>query len=452
MSESPETQDQAQAQEPGKTQETSQDQDQDQGQDQGQSQGQSQDQAQEQDSPVRAAIDTKGLKQEHIRSAQVGEGHRVAFDIDGLPEDIYVGDAISLVVFGQCSSGCSLAGDVITLTDQLTGDLLATAPFTGFEDGLSFTDGIILTMPLEAGEFQLHMHYEPSPLPPPDDGGPAFDNPHSARDLLLVLNVKKHHVTMSTWGLSAPVWVNESLEVCVGASCPGIPSLEGARIDIYNEKNELVTSGDLQPPGPVRPKLWWTGIKATAPEEAKLHRWEARFVGDNVIHLPHDSNAHKFSFVTRVRPERQFTVHVIDEKLGKALRSARVELKPEPEGKAQFATSGAEGRANIGCAKGLFKLKITAPSKKMYTTTVDLTAGDVELEVHMLPTSSEEEQIPPVYLQGQAPAEDADPAAHDVAENPSPVDAPVKDAAPEATPGDAAPAGQDQTDQADKAD
>ena len=50
-------------------------------------------------------IDVKGLKEERIPAKQSGEGHEVSFDIDGLPDQLFVGDTVPLVLFGECSSG-----------------------------------------------------------------------------------------------------------------------------------------------------------------------------------------------------------------------------------------------------------------------------------------------------------------------------------------------------------
>ncbi len=357
------------------------------------------------------AIDTKGLKQEHIPTVKSGEGHSVSFDIDGLPDEIYVGDLVSMVVFGECSSGCDLRGDAIQVFDQLTGEELASSTFTGQEDALAFTDGMLLTMPDVAGDYQYRIHYEPAPLPPPDDGGPAFPNPHRSRDLLLVVTVKKHHVTLSTWGLTSPVYVNERVEVCVGASCSDECALAGCRVEVYDAGNELVGSGVLEPPQDPRPKLWWTKIEAVAPSEAKLHRWEARFVSAQDMETPHEATAHKFSFVARVRPERQFVLTAIDEKTGKPQRSARVEIKPTDGGKAQFATTGADGRASIGCAKGKYDIKVTSPSRKNFTESIDLTEFDAEVEVHLQPTSSTDEKIPMKVISGAGAAPATEPEA-----------------------------------------
>ena len=35
-------------------------------------------------------IDVKGLKEEKIPAKQTGEGHEVSFDIDGLPDQLFV--------------------------------------------------------------------------------------------------------------------------------------------------------------------------------------------------------------------------------------------------------------------------------------------------------------------------------------------------------------------------
>jgi hypothetical protein len=358
-----------------------------------------------------AKIDTKGLKQEHIPTVKSGEGHNVSFDIDGLPDDIFVGDLISLVVFGQCSSGCDLRGDGITITSVESGEQVASSTFVGQEDDLAYTDGMLLTMPPEPGDYQYRIHYDPAPLPPPDDGGPAFPNPHPKRDLLLVITVKKHHVTLSTWGLTSPVWINDHVEVCVGASCSDGCSLEGCKIEVYDAQDKLIGSGDLKPPEDPRPKLWWTKIESVAPSEAKLHRWEARFVPAENMDIPHEAGNHKFSFVARVKPDRQFTLHAIDEKTGKPQRSARVEIKPSDGGKAQFATTGVEGKATIGCSKGKYDLKVTSPSRKNFTESIDLTDSDLEVEVHLQPTSSTDEKIPMKILSGKTPAEETAPAA-----------------------------------------
>lgn len=354
-------------------------------------------------------IDTKGLKQEHIAASRSGEGHAVSFDIDGLPDEIYVGDTVALVLFGQCQSGCSLVNDKVSITDQ-SGAVVATSTFVGQEDDLAYTDSMLITVPDTAGDYQYRIIYEPAPLPLPDDGGPAFPNPHKRRELLLVLTVKEHHVALSTWGLTSPVFVNETVEVTVGASCSDGCSLDGCSVEVYDAEGAKLAAGKLLPPEEPRPKLWWAKLSATAPAEAKLHRWEARFVADG-LSVPHEAGVHKFSFVAKVRPEREFKALVIDEKTQKPLRSARVEIKPTDGGKAQFASTNAEGEATIGCAKGTYDLKITSPSKKNFTETLNLEPGDLSVEVHMQPTSSTDDRIPMKVLSGGAPSAAPDETA-----------------------------------------
>ncbi len=387
------------------------------------------------------AIDTKGLKQERIPVTRSGEGHDLSFDIDGLPDEIYVGDIVSLVLFAQCSSGCSLVGDKVEVCEVATGKQVAQAEFSEEEDGLSYTEGMLLTMPPTPGDYQYKIRYTPAPLPPPEDGGPAFPNPHPVKELLLVITVKEHHVALSTWGLTSPVWVGEKLEVCVGASCTDSCDLSGSTIQVFDADGTMVAEGTLQKPAEPRPQLYWTSLTATAPMEAKLQRWEARFVSAERLDIPHEAAAHKFSFVGRVRPERNLVVHVIDEKVGKPQRSARVEIKPEG-GKAQFASTNAEGVATIGCAKDVYDMKITAASRKTFTAKVDLSENDVEVEVHLLPTTGTEEPVPLKYLAGgpaPKPAEAEGPAAAPEQAAPAkPEEPPAEAAEPVAEP--AAPA------------
>lgn len=356
-------------------------------------------------------IDTKGLKEEHIPAVAKGEGHEVFFDMDGLPDKLYVDDLIQLTLFAQCSSGCDLVGDEITLTNE-AGEQVARALFTTQEGDLACTEPLLLTMPAEPGDVQYVIHYEPRELPLPDDGGPRFDNPHEGRDLLLVLTVEPHHVSVSTWGLTTPVYVGEQVKVCVGVNCSGGCDLGGCRVEVVDDDGKLQAHGVLRTPEAPRETLWWDELEFTAPEDAKLHRFEARFIPDG-LEMPHEAATHKFSFVSRVRPERTFTIHVVDEKADKPLRSARVELKPSDGGKAQFASTDSTGKASLGTAKGEFDLKVTSPSKRAYNAKVDLTAGDLEVEVHMNPSSLAAEQIPMKVLSGGAPAEEVveEPAA-----------------------------------------
>lgn len=339
-------------------------------------------------------VDRTGLKEEKIPVNFKGEGHDVAFDIDGIPEKLFVGDSTSLVLFAACESGCDLVGDTVTLS-TIEGDEVARAIFATQEGELAVSEAMPLTMPGEPGEYEYIIHYEPRELPLPDDGGPAFENPHEERDLLVVFTVEPHHVSVSTWGVTAPVWVGQPIEVCVGVSCSSGCALGNQTVEIYNEDNELICSGTLHEPEAPRNTLWWDKLTATAPMEAKLHRWEARFRPEG-LEAPHEEAKHKFSFVARVPPERNFKITVIDDKTGKPQRSARVELKPaDGTGKAQFASTGAEGTAQIGTSKGMFTMKVTAPSRRAFTETIDLTEHDLEVEVHVQASGAgATEQIP----------------------------------------------------------
>lgn len=366
--------------------------------------------ASEESAASAGAIDTKGLKQERIPVVMSGKGHEVSFDVGGLPDEIYVGDTVALVLFAQCSSGCDLVGDAVSVSGP-DGELLADTTLTQQEGDLASTDGILLSMPSAPGDYQYRISYTPAPLPPPDDGGPAFPNPHDAKELLLVLTVKEHHVTLSTWGHTSPVYVGEEVSVTVGASCSDGCVLAGSKAQIYDAQGEVLAEAELQEPQDPRPTLWWATLSATAPQEAKLHRWEARFVSAPDMEIPHEASAHKFSFVARVRPERTFKITVIDDKTGKPQRSARVELKPSDGGKASFATTGADGTGSIGCAKGTYDLKVTSPSRKNFTDTVDLTLGDVEVEVHLQATSSTEEKVPMRIASAPSADQKEDPAA-----------------------------------------
>lgn len=361
-----------------------------------------------------ADVDRTGLKEEKIPVNFKGDGHEVAFDIDGIPEKLYVGDSASLVLFGACQSGCDLVGDAITLS-TIEGDEVARTTFATQEGELAVSEPMRLTMPSEPGEYEYIIHYEPRELPLPDDGGPAFKNPHEERDLLIVFTVEPHHVSVSTWGVTAPVWVGAPVEVCVGVSCSSGCSLAGQRVEVYNEDNQLMCSGTLHEPEAPRNTLWWDKLTATAPTEAKLHRWEARFCPAG-LDAPHEAATHKFSFVARIPPERNFKITVIDEKTGKPQRSARVEIKPaDGTGKAQFASTGAEGTATIGASKGTFSLKVTAPSRRAYTDTIDLTEHDLEVEVHVLASGAGAAEQIPMKVVSPAPAaeealQDAEPA------------------------------------------
>ena len=181
--------------------------------------------------------------------------------------------------------------------------------------------------------------------------------------------------------------------------------------------------------------------------DAKLHRWEARFIPEG-MDTPHECASHKFSFVARIPPERNFKICVIDDKTGKPQRSARCELKPvEGTGKAQFASTGSDGLAVIGAGKDKYTLKVTAPSRKSFTEVVDLTEHDLEVEVHLQPVSATEnvplKVISPAAEAEVAPAVEAAPAAETpaikahqaapVAEQPAP-EAPVVEEAPAEAP------------------
>ncbi len=395
-------------------------------------------------------VDRKGLKEEKIPANFKGEGHEVAFDIDGIPEKLYVGDSASLVMFAACESGCDLVGDTVTLS-TVAGDEVARASFATQEGELAVSEPMKLTMPDEPGEYEYIVHYEPRELPLPDDGGPAFKNPHEERDLLIVFTVEPHHVAVSTWGVTAPVWVGAPIEVCVGVSCSSGCVLRGQRVEVYNEDNELMCSGTLRDPEAPRNTLWWDKLTATAPTEAKLHRWEARFCPAG-LSAPHEEAKHKFSFVARVPPERTFKITVIDDKTGKPQRSARVEIKPsDGSGKAQFASTGADGTASIGASKGQFNLKVTAPSRRAYTETIDLTEHDLEVEVHVQASGAGAAEKIPMKVLSPAPAQNAEtaqPAPEAVAaaaqEAPAPEGRPAAEPAETAQPApaqDAVPAG-----------
>jgi len=330
-------------------------------------------------------VDRTGLKEEKIPFKTTGEGHTVYFDIDGIPDKLYVGDTASLVLFGTCASGCDLVGDAVTLY-TIDGDMVANVTFATQEGELAVSEAMTIKMPDTPGEYEYFIHYEPRELPMPDDGGPAFKNPHEERDLLVVFTVEPHHVSISTWGVTAPVWVGKPVEVCVGVSCSSGCALGGQRVEVYDENEKLVCSGTLHEPEAPRNSLWWDKLTAVAPEEAKLHRWEARFCPQG-LDAPHEEAKHKFSFVARIPPERNFKITVIDDKTDKPQRSARVEIKPsDGSGKAQFASTGADGTANIGTSKGTFSLKVTAPSRKTYNETIDLTEHDLEVEIRVQPS------------------------------------------------------------------
>lgn len=362
-------------------------------------------------------MDVKGLKEERIPTKLSGEGHDVAFDFDGIPEKLYVGDKASLVMFAACESGCDLVGDKITVYDMSYQEV-ATSVFSRQEAELAVSEPIAFTMPDVPGDYQYIVHYEAHELPLPDDGGPAFKNPHEERDLLLVFKVEAHHVTVSNWGVTSPVWVNEPISMSVGVSCTSGCCLRGQRVEIYNEDNVLMCSGTLKDPEPPRNTLYWCEVEAKAPEEAKLHRWEARFCPEGLT-APHEAATHKFSFVARVPPERTLFVTVIDDKTDKPQRSARVELKPaDGTGKALYASTGAEGTASIGATKGKFTLRITAPSRRPFTADVDLTEANLDVEIHIQVTGTTGELTPLKFI---TPEERAKRDAESKAKKPAPV-------------------------------
>ena len=251
-----------------------------------------------------AEVDVKGLKEEKIPTKLDGQGHEVFFDIDGVPEKLYVGDSCSLVVFGTCESGCDLVGDKLNLSTIL-GENVADVEFVTQEGELAVSEAIPLTMPAEPGKYQYVVHYEPRVLPMPEDGGPAFKNPHEERDMLLEFTVEPHHVAVSTWGVTAPVWVGQPIEVCVGVSCSSGCALGGQKIQIVDADEKVVAEGKLHEPEAPRETLWWDKLTAVAPMDAKLHRWEARFIPEG-MDTPHECASHKFSFVARIPPERNF--------------------------------------------------------------------------------------------------------------------------------------------------
>ena len=364
-----------------------------------------------------AEVDVKGLKEEKIPAKLDGEGHEVFFDIDGVPDKLYVGDSCSLVVFGTCESGCDLVGDKLNLSTIL-GDNVADVEFATQEGELAVSEAIPLTMPAEPGKYQYVIHYEPRELPMPEDGGPAFKNPHEERDMLLEFTVEPHHVAVSTWGVTAPVWVGQPIEMCIGVSCSSGCSLVGQKVQVLDADGKVVAEGKLHEPEAPRETLWWDKLTAVAPMDAKLHRWEARFIPEG-MDTPHEQATHKFSFVARVPPERNFKVNVIDDKTGKPQRSARCELKPaDGTGKAQFASTGSDGTATIGAGKMKYNLKVTAPSRKAFNEEVDLTEHDLEVEVHLQPVSATENVPLKVISTGAADA--ASEAAPKAAGEPQP--------------------------------
>ncbi len=363
-----------------------------------------------------AEVDVKDLKEEKIPVKLDGEGHEVFFDIDGVPDKLYVGDSCSLVVFGTCESGCDLVGDKLNLSTIL-GDNVADVVFATQEGELAVSEAIPLTMPAEPGKYQYVIHYEPRELPMPEDGGPAFKNPHEERDMLLEFTVEPHHVAVSTWGVTAPVWVGQPIEMCIGVSCSSGCSLAGQKVQVLDADGKVVAEGRLHEPEAPRETLWWDKLTATAPMDAKLHRWEAKFIPEG-MDTPHEQATHKFSFVARVPPERNFKISVIDDKTGKPQRSARCELKPaDGTGKAQFASTGSDGTATIGAGKMKYNLKVTAPSRKAFNEEIDLTEHDLEVEVHLQPVSATENVPLKVISCGDAaPKAVEEPKAADAAE------------------------------------
>ena len=72
----------------------------------------------------------------------------------------------------------------------------------------------------------------------------------------------------------------------------------------------------------------------------------------------------------------------------------------------------------IGCSKGTYSLKVTAPSKKTFTETIDLTEHDLEVEVSLQPSSTSDPVIPMKVISPlpEAVAETAEQVAEAVQE------------------------------------
>ena len=215
-------------------------------------------------------------------------------------------------------------------------------------------------------------------------------------------------------------------------SCSSGCALGGQKIQIVDADEKVVAEGKLHEPEAPRETLWWDKLTAVAPMDAKLHRWEARFIPEG-MDTPHERASHKFSFVARIPPERNFKICVIDDKTGKPQRSARCELKPvEGTGKAQFASTGSDGLAVIGAGKDKYTLKVTAPSRKSFTEVVDLTEHDLEVEVHLQPVSATE-NVPLKVISPAAEAEAASAAEAPAVETPA-VETPAAEAPAVETP------------------
>jgi len=272
------------------------------------------------------------------------------------PAEIPVGADLVFTVRLCCPTGGDLHGGSVKV---MAGEEVAATRELRVrgEGGVSETEPFTLTAPLQIGDYVWTVLF-----PRQEIDGIIYEQ----SVVPISFKTKPRATSLAVWDTPSPVVMGERFNVKVGAKSTTDYHLEGACVDIVDERGIVVGSGVLgKEPWPGTTALFWTEVSLTAPEDERTWSWSARFSADK-LGLPHDGASGAFSFFTTRPPEHVVEVIVVVKDTEATIRDAEVRL-----GRHRGATNEA-GVVRLSVPKGTYDLIV-------WKVGYEITAREVEV-------------------------------------------------------------------------
>ena len=235
----------------------------------------------------------------------------------------------------------------------------------GDSGGISSETGdIVLAVPPRVGT-----HVWRFVLPAQEIGGVRY----AEAALEASVTAKPQTTSLAVWDIPSPVVTGAAFKIKVGAKSSADCELKGRGVEILRN-GEVAARGALgDTPWPGTAALYWADLVLTAPPEAGMASWTARFEAGG-LELPHDDASSSFSAAIVPPPDHTLTVKVVEKDSATPVEEALVRLG------AYRAETGRSGLAEVRLPKGRYELSVWKAGYDIAPTTLDLDR-DASIEV-----------------------------------------------------------------------
>lgn len=263
------------------------------------------------------------------------------------PGDVDAGAEMTLTGKVVCSPVHDLSGQSLRITDH-TGALVATTPFTEFDDEVNTTSGITVKAPDAPGTYTWFA----VPLEE-QDGTESCDAGQTRESVPFSFTVTAHATRLVAWDVPSAIEAGQTFAMKIGVKCSSNCDMAGRSFEVLDHTGERVAAGELT--GELWPGsdgLYFAELQLTAPRTEDLYEWQVQLPQQEAAY-PHQAASNAFR-VRAVAPA-DFTVRIeaIDSKKEEPLSNVSVVMHP------YRAMTDDKGMAEVRVARGAYTVFVS---------------------------------------------------------------------------------------------